>query len=841
MDMGSGSEAPATEASQSEAPDHDVSGRYLPVLLVLFVGSGCAALIYELIWFQLLRQVIGSSAVSLGILLASFMGGLCLGSLAFPAYVPNRYQPLKVYALLELAIGAIGIGLLLFLPLVRMVYVAAVGYGFWGILLRAFVCLVFLLPPTIFMGATLPAVARWMETTRTGVSRLGFLYMANIVGAVAGTLAAGFWLLRVYDMFVATAFAVGLNVLVAGVALVIAVRTPFSPPDPEDAVVPPFAANRTVYIVIGISGLTALGAEVVWTRLLSLLFGATVYTFTIILAVFLIGLGIGSAVGSAMVRFVRSVPQALAWCQLLLVVAIPAGAFLITQELPFWYGNPDFDGTALRYIHDLLRGVVAMLPATLLWGASFPLALAAVAEPGQEPGHLVGRVYAANTVGAIAGSLVFSLLMVPAVGTQEAQQRLVLLSGIAALLMFGSAWFSRTRGERSAGAPVDETDERRGKIRALEWRPALALIGVIFATVVMIRALPAVPMGLVAYGRMVGEWDYVETYHYVGEGMNASVAVTDYAEENVRSFHVGGKVVASTRQVDMRIQRMLGHIPGLFHPEPKSVLVVGFGAGVTTGSFVLYPEVERIVVCEIEPLVPEAAGRYFAPQNYDVLNDPRVEVIFDDARHFIATTDEKFDVITSDPIHPWLNGSAALYSAEYYELVKESLNPGGVVAQWVPLYETSEAAVKSELATFMQAFPNGTVWSSDIFGTGYDVVMLGKVEPLVIDVMELGDRLDRNPMLRESLGEVDFWTVPELLGAYAGRGVDMAPWLEDAQLNRDRSLRLQYLAGLAIDSYRGDEIFAAMTEYRFYPADLFVAPTWIEYQLREMFQDPGIR
>jgi spermidine synthase len=357
----------------------------------------------------------------------------------------------------------------------------------------------------------------------------------------------------------------------------------------------------------------------------------------------------------------------------------------------------------------------------------------------------------------------------------------------------------------------------------------------------MVGAVTPVPNGLIAYGRFIEDWDAVETYHYVGEGMNSSVAVSDWPEEGIRSFHVGGKVVASTRRVDMRLQRMLGHLPGLFQGAPKSVLVVGFGAGVTAGSFIAHDTVERIVVCEIEPLVPEAANTWLGPQNFFVKDDPRTELIFDDARHFIATTDETFDVITSDPIHPWVSGSAALYSAEYYELVKQRLNPGGIVAQWLPLYETSEEAVKSSLATFMEAFPNGTVWNSDIFGEGYDVVMIGSVDPMVVDVAAIDAQIFGNPALRDSLASVDFYSGSEMIQSYVGQASDLAGYLADAQVNRDRSLRLQYLAGLALDENNSVPIFQAMAQFRTYPESLFRVPASMEAQLRQAFGYGGVR
>jgi spermidine synthase len=274
----------------------------------------------------------------------------------------------------------------------------------------------------------------------------------------------------------------------------------------------------------------------------------------------------------------------------------------------------------------------------------------------------------------------------------------------------------------------------------------------------------------------------------------------------------------------MRLQRMLGHIPALVHPRPRSVLVVGCGAGVTAGSFVVHPTVERIVICEIEPLIPKVVARYFSEENHDVVKDPRVEVVYDDARHYILTTHETFDVITSDPIHPWVKGSATLYTQEYFELVKRRLNPGGVVTQWVPLYESSEAVVKSEIATFIQVFPHATVWSNDIKGEGYDTVLLGQATATTIDVDALQDRLDRpdHVSVVQSLNEVKFYSAVDLLSTYAGQGPDLGPWLKDAVLNRDRNLRLQYLAGMGLESTQSTRIFSDMKAYRRFPEQLFV-------------------
>jgi spermidine synthase len=311
---------------------------------------------------------------------------------------------------------------------------------------------------------------------------------------------------------------------------------------------------------------------------------------------------------------------------------------------------------------------------------------------------------------------------------------------------------------------------------------------------------------------------------YTGEGINSSIAISEWNDGAVQ-FHVSGKVEASTEPYDMRLQRMLGHMPALFHKdEPRSVLIVGFGAGVTAGSFVPYPGIRRIVICEMEPLIPPIATQYFGKENYNVLHDPRVQIVYDDARHFVLTTREKFDIITSDPIHPWVKGSATLYSKEYFELVKQHLNPGGIVTQWVPLYESDTNTVKSEVATFFDVFPHGSIWGNDNNGTGYDTVLLGQAEPLKIDVDAIEQRLARPDYsaVAQSMRDVGFNSIVDLLSTYAGRRQDLLPWLEGAEINRDGNLRLQYMAGLALNVSMEGTIYTQILSYRRYPENMMV-------------------
>jgi spermidine synthase len=800
------------EANPLPATDRGAAAAWLPALLVLFIGSGCAALIYEVVWFQLLQLSIGSSAVSLGVLLGVYMGGMCLGSLLLPRYVSPREHPLRVYAFLELGIGVLGIIVLYAVPFLGGIYTAWAGTGMASLVLRALVASICLLPPTLLMGGTLPVVARGVEATPNGVSWLGFFYGGNLVGAVAGSLAAGFYLLRLYDMATATFAAVALNVAVALIALLVAGRIEHRPA-PVVSVPAVRRANRLVYLSIALSGMTALGAEVIWTRVLSLLFGATTYTFSLILAVFLAGLGIGSSLGSAVARKFSHSRLPLGVCQLGLCAAIAWAAHTTGTSMPFWPINPSIGrNPVFQFDLDLLRAFWVVLPASILWGASFPLAIGAAASEGEDAGRLVGGVYAANTVGAIVGALVTSLVLVAAIGSQHAQQVLIVISAFSGLLMLATAGsdpvYATTRGVESS--------------RAQGLTPILFLIVAGAFAGLLLRAVPPLPGILVAYGRYAATWVGINEIIYAGEGVTASVAVSR-TPAGVLNYHNAGKVQASSEPQDMRLQRMLGHLTTLVPDNPQRVLVIGCGAGVTAGAVSVDPMVKGETIAEIEPLVPRVVSKYFAEYNFNVVANPKVTVHLDDARHYLLTTKEKFDAITSDPLDPWVRGAATLYTREFFEVAKSHLNPGGVVTLFVQLYESNDAAVKSEVATFLDAFPGGMVFANTSNGLGYDLVLLGQLNPKPIDIDRVQARL-RNPAnaaIANSLSQINISSAVDLFGTYAGHVADMQGWLKGAQINHDSNLRLQYLAGLGLNLYQSDDIYKKMIKESRYPEGLF--------------------
>jgi spermidine synthase len=785
--------------------------RYLPALLLLFVGSGCAALIYEVVWFQLLQLVIGSSAVSMGVLLGTFMGGMCLGSYLLPRFIGRESHPLRIYAYLELGIALCGVVILVGMPLLNSVYVTVSGgAGVLGIIMRGVAAAICLLPPTLLMGATLPAISRWVESTPEGVSWLGFFYGGNIAGGVVGSLLAGFYLLRVYDLAVATFVAVALNVAVALLGILIAKAAPTIQTiasDREERNVKPVPGAWAVYLAIALSGMTALSSEVIWTRLLSLLFGGTVYTFSLILGVFLFGLGIGSSLGSAIGRASARPRVVFGWCQMLLCAAIAWASWMLTDSMPYWPVNPSITSDAwFNFQLDIVRCMWVVLPGAILWGASFPLALASLVSRGQDPGRLVGGVYAANTIGAIVGSLCASLLLVVWLGSQHATQLLILISALSGLLVLSTGASEEPAGRTQLAGTV-------------------TIIAAAAVAGLLSRTIHPIPGIFAAYGRYtatrLGQADVI----YMGEGWNATVAVTRL-QGGILNYHNAGKVQASSEPQDMRLQRMLGHLTTLIPRQAKKVVVIGCGAGVTAGAVSIDPAVEHQTIAEIEPLVPKVVAKYFGEHNFHVVDNPKVHIRIDDARHYLLTTDEKFDAITSDPLDPWVKGAAMLYTEEFFTLAKSKLNPGGAITLFVQLYESNTEAVKSEIATFMKVFPNGVVWGNTNNGAGYDLVLLGQVEDTKIDVDAIQAKLQRPEYapMAQSLREIGMNSAVDLFSTFAGRAKDLQPWLADAAINRDRNLRLQFLAGMGLNLYQSDVIYSGMLAYAHrFPDELFVA------------------
>ena len=433
---------------------------------------------------------------------------------------------------------------------------------------------------------------------------------------------------------------------------------------------------------------------------------------------------------------------------------------------------------------------------------------------------MVGAVYAANTVGAIVGAIGFSIILIPTVGTLWAQRILIIAAAMAAVLIL----LTGLRADVSTGA-----------------RRLAAVLGTAFAVVaaaVLAYGVPPAPGELYAFGRTIMNPGYRPKMLYVGEGMNASIAVSE-DDEKARYFHVSGKTEAGSHPVDMRLQRMLGSLAVLLMPNPRSVLVVGFGAGVTAGTFVAYPEIERIVICEIEPLIPRMISGFFSEQNFDVVKNPRVEIVYDDARHFVLTSKEKFDIITSDPIHPWVKGvGLALYAG---------------------VFRAREAASQAGRS----GHPLGSARRDhNRRGEERDGDLLFRLSGW--------NRLDQRSRWRRRRGAVrpgrsqahqcrrGGGTIQSRRKCARGQGsaamsashrrstcsramADMRPisrsGSKGAAINTDRDLRLQYLAGMGLNVDAQDQIYFELIEARQIPPGLFVGSAETLAELRKAIED----
>ncbi|HWC63232.1 MAG TPA: fused MFS/spermidine synthase, partial [Rhizomicrobium sp.] len=409
-----------------------------------------------------------------------------------------------------------------------------------------------------------------------------------------------------------------------------------------------------------------------------------------------------------------------------------------------------------------------------------------------------GRVYAANTLGGIAGALATSLILVVTLGTRDTGRVMLLLAAASGVILL------------------------LPEIRRAAWT-GYAVAGGLTASLALAFFLPAQPGLLVAYGPDLVGLGKDTTVKEVVEGMNSSLAISTRTD-GITEISVAGHVEASDQVNDMRLQRMVGHLPALLHPNPVKILGIGFGAGVSAGSFTDYPTVKNITVAEIEPMIPPTSSRYFAAADNNVYHDPRFHVVYDDARHYIMTTTEKYDIIASDPLDVWVKGTASIYTREYFQKVKEHLNPGGYFTLYVPLYQSTQAVIKSEIATFLSVFPNGTVWANtQLGGQGYDMVLMGKNGDFKVDIGEVSARLSQKdyfPVV-QSLDQIGFESATDLYATFAGQQSDLKEWLKDAQLNTDRNLRLMYLAGWTYNADLADPLYQELLNLRHRPTNIF--------------------
>jgi len=750
------------------------------LVLAAAVVSGAAALVYEVVWLRMLGLVVGHAVDALAAVLAAFMAGLAIGAALFGRLAGRLRRPLAACAWLEGGIAAYAALLpsaVAALPRASLPLREALGlsYGGWSLTQTALAC-VLLLPPTVLMGGTLPLLSQAAGRGHAAAARVaGALYALNTSGAVLGALAAGYWLLPTAGNRETVWIAAGANLAAAALLLIAARSAPSAPGEAPVAERSQGHGSRAWLIpcAMAVSGAAAMVFEIAWTRALSLVIGSSTYAFTSVLVVVLIGIAVGSAVYAWRWGARPAGPAALG------AIEAGVGVFAALALLGF-ERLPDLLLTGLRWsaapawvaLLQIMVSAAVLLPATLCIGASFPCALAATTVGGAGVGRQVGRLYAANTVGAVAGVILGGLVLVPGWGVHAALKTAI----VASLLVAAALLAASGRGARRLVPAALSLAAAYGVALAPAWDARVMSSGpAIYATSYLASG----------QGRSLRQLVAEEAVLYYRDGRSGTVAVTRQGPHTL--LRINGKVDAGT-VVDMPTQLLAGHLPLLVHPSPRTVFILGLGSGVTAAAAARHGA-ERVDVLEIEPAVVEAS-RFFAGEQGGALDDPRVRITIGDGRSFLLSTGARYDVIISEPSNPWIQGMAGLFSAEFFALAKQRLRPGGLMLQWIQSYNLAPDDLKMAIATFRSAFPATSLWEP----VPGDFLLLGSVERAPLDLGRLRARWEAEPRVRADFDRMGIRDWAGLLGFFALREDDAARLAAGGGLNTDDRLPLEFSA-----------------------------------------------
>jgi spermidine synthase len=771
----------------------------LAAFLAAYTCSGIAGLIYEVSWTRLLTLHIGHTTAAASAVVASFMGGLALGA-ALAGRFASRLTPrqcLYTYAILEASVAAIALVLPFELrattPLLAWAYRdGAGGWLFPAVRLAASFLLI--LAPAVALGATFPLAVRWF-TSRSEAAPArsgGVLYALNTGGAAAGALLSGFVLIPAAGVSGSILLGVAVSALAAAAVLAIASRDDnlpleSAPPDPKrsrrktpkrSAAVAPASPTWLAAATLGLSGAASLLFEIVWTRVLAMTIGPTTYAFAATIAALILGLAIGSAAGTWTASRAR---DAVAWLAVALAgaaVGVTGASYLAGGPLPRAVAER-FAAAPEQYARLTAGGVILaaalVIPAAICLGAAFPLALATLRATRDAAPRRFGIVYAVNTVGSVAGSLAAGFVAIPRLGLQHT-------TTLVAAMLIAACVLAIVRGRLTVlGRAASLAAAAAGVALMLlnpAWDRQLLASGAYMYAPYVPRDLDLVTQ--LKAGSLV----------YYREGAAATISVKRLT--GTLSLAIDGKTDASNRS-DMLTQRVIAHLPLLLHPNPRTVFVVGMGSGVTLGSALRHP-VERVDVAEISPEVVEAS-REFTTENHDALADSRARVIVADGRTHLELTRQKYDVIVSEPSNPWIAGVAALFTREFFEAARARLAPGGVICQWANIYNISDRDLRAIAATFIAAFPHGTVW---LVGEN-DALFVAADEPIEgrLGLIERGWSIQAVAADLAGVGAVEPFA---LLSLFAGGPAELIRYGQDAGILDDDRMRLEFSAPRDIHS-----------------------------------------
>jgi spermidine synthase len=788
---------------------------FIGLIYIIFFLSGVAALIYEIVWTRYLSLIFGGSHLAITTVLAVFMGGLALGSYIIGKKSSSCKKLLRLYGFLELGIA---VSALLFVTLMRfypMIYVPLAQVSVTSPIYLSFIRVSFaaiaMILPTTLMGGTLPVLSSFIsdQIRRLG-SRLSLLYGFNTLGAVVGAALTGFFLLRKYSVSTTLTTAVLINIVIGLLSIILQNKvqavlsnegnstTDVSTPD---TALPKSTTNlfslKLVLWGIGVSGFCALGYEVLWTRILSIVIGASVYGFTLLLMAFLAGIGIGSASFGLFLNLsgterkgAGSISMKSVVCFGLVQVIIGVSALFVTmhlRDLPthtfslldFYHSTETRIGPfKTRQLANFVLAFSFMFVPAFFMGVAFPLAGKIHGQHKKIVGCAVGEILTYNTIGAILGSAFSGFAFIYLLGIQRSVEVIILINIGFGLLLMASV----------------------KRIKVLNWG--------IFVTMVIAILIVALNPGIwqlwnpklyaiyqtstpdiFSSKKKIQEALSNTDILYYGEGVEAIVSVVQSGR--AMCFITNGRVEASNNASDRQCQYTLGHLPMLLNKNPKKVFVLGAGSGMTLGATLVHPSVEQVTLAEIEPKVLGVA-RSFGIYNHYALDNPKLRIVFNDGRNFLLTTEEKFDVITADPIHPWFSGAGYLYSTEYFKIAAKRLNPGGIICQWLPLYELTEDNLKSIVKTLRVNFAYTMVWLTHV-----DAELIGSNSPIIIDEKELERRI-REPEVLQDLEQVKMGSAEDFLSYFLMGTEGAKAYSSEGIINADDNLYLEFSAPKSI-------------------------------------------
>jgi spermidine synthase len=748
-------------------------------IFLFFFVSGATGLIYEVVWTRLLTHIMGNTHYSIATVLTAFMGGLALGSFFGGKIIDRAFNPLAAYAILEVGIGIYCLFIPSFIelafPLFQWVYLNLGDSYTQTSLVRFLVCGVLLVIPATFMGATLPVLSKFVSSDENYIGKdVGTLYSVNTFGAVVGAWTSAFVFMRLLGVQTTIGVAAAANI---GIAVIIYLL--FKPPLKEKLKYPtpvdkvPLLHKRELLILLSfaVAGLIALVYQMAWTRILSLLLGSSVYAFSLILTVFILGLALGTVITSGYLSRLTDLVKSYGLNQLVI-------GFSALFSIPFFARIPFVN----RWVYenwgqqfDLMQGAnfltifgLLFIP-TFFMGAQFPIVIKIMATKLETVGQNVGRTYAFNTFGTIIGSFLAGFVFIPLLGLQTTILTATFLNVLLgmALLIFGTQL-------------------------SFNWKmyflPGVLIIYLLVANLIVPWDKSVISSGSFMPYR-IGDLKEAELKKnkilFFKEGMHTTVTTELSTSGNI-FLRVNGKTDASLA-LDMRTQLLSGYLPMLFHSNPKSALVIGQGSGITLGAVEQFP-VEKINLVEISPAVIEGS-RFFDPFNHDALSDKRLTVLLEDGRNHIALSNNKYDVIVSEPSNPWISGVGALFTVDFFDLLKKRLNPGGLACIWVHT-NMSPDSFKSIVRSFTDKFPFVTMWESI---AGDDYLLIGSEEEYGLS-FEKAQKYLSDEVTGKDFSGIGIRNVPDLMSLMIMSREKLVEFSKNAPLHTDDNSLLEFNA-----------------------------------------------